>query len=256
MEKSKTPTYQIVKIERDWSVALILSIFLGWLGIDRFYLGQGFVGFLKLITFGGLGVWWLIDIFIIGTKSVRSVKWKDESLIKKHPILIIIIFIVAFNFIVLASIIGSDTDESTVIDNSAELTVHDTQTQKTEVQQDQPAKKTKSATLRINRVIETVANLGDIRITVDNTGDVSINPEFDVTVTDESGDVVCEDSPLFSIGKIKAGEKKTDEITILGCMFTEDGDYGVEVDLLDGDYNKLDSASKRLTVDYWDRFDF
>lgn len=42
-------------------VALILSIFLGELGIDRFYLGYIGTGILKLITCGGFGIWWLID---------------------------------------------------------------------------------------------------------------------------------------------------------------------------------------------------
>jgi len=114
----------------------------------------------------------------------------------------------------------------------------------------------KSASLTVDRVVETVANLGDIRITVSNTGDVSINPQFDVTVTDSSGKTVCEDSPMFGIGSIPSGEKKTDEIQILGCMFNEDGTYLVKVDLLDEDYNKLDTSSKSLTVDYWDQFDF
>jgi len=47
------------------TVALVLSIFLGELGIDRFYLGYTGLGVLKLITAGGFGVWWLIDIILI-----------------------------------------------------------------------------------------------------------------------------------------------------------------------------------------------
>jgi TM2 domain-containing membrane protein YozV len=51
--------------QKSWTVALLLSIFLGILGIDRFYLGYTGKGILKLITGGGLGIWWLIDLIRI-----------------------------------------------------------------------------------------------------------------------------------------------------------------------------------------------
>lgn len=63
-------------LKRNYIVALLLSIFLGWLGVDRFYLGQGGTGILKLITFGGFGFWWFIDILLIATKSVRGIIWE------------------------------------------------------------------------------------------------------------------------------------------------------------------------------------
>ena len=56
--------------------ALILSILLGELGIDRFYLGYTGLGILKLITGGGFGIWWLVDIILIATGKLTA---KDGS---------------------------------------------------------------------------------------------------------------------------------------------------------------------------------
>ena len=61
---------------RSWFVALLLSIFLGWAGIDRFYLGLIPSGVVKLCTGGGCGIWWLIDIICICTNSLKDVDGK------------------------------------------------------------------------------------------------------------------------------------------------------------------------------------
>lgn len=46
-------------------VAFLLSFFLGYMGIDRFYLGNIGMGIGKFLTFGGLGIWAIIDLFLI-----------------------------------------------------------------------------------------------------------------------------------------------------------------------------------------------
>jgi TM2 domain-containing membrane protein YozV len=52
------------------TTALILSILLGGLGVDRFYLGYTGLGIVKLITGGGFGVWWIIDIIMIAMGKI------------------------------------------------------------------------------------------------------------------------------------------------------------------------------------------
>lgn len=57
---------------KDPTVSLVLSVLVGGLGIDRFYIGDTGLGVLKLITGGGLGVWWLVDLFVISGKTKKN----------------------------------------------------------------------------------------------------------------------------------------------------------------------------------------
>ena len=61
---------------------LIVSIFLGYLGIDRFMLGQAGLGVGKLLTCGGLGIWTLIDWFLImgATKDINYQKFSQVAI--------------------------------------------------------------------------------------------------------------------------------------------------------------------------------
>ena len=55
---------------KDWRLALGLSVFFGWLGLDRFYLGYPALGLLKLSTFGGFLLFHLLDIVLIALQIV------------------------------------------------------------------------------------------------------------------------------------------------------------------------------------------
>jgi hypothetical protein len=56
--------------DKDWTTALILSLLLGSLGVDQFYLGNTGLGLAKLFTCGGLGVWAIIDVVRIAMNQV------------------------------------------------------------------------------------------------------------------------------------------------------------------------------------------
>jgi len=65
------------KQPRSFVVALLLSILLGSLGVDRFYLGYIGLGVLKLVTCGGFGIWGIIDIILIATGKLKDVDGND-----------------------------------------------------------------------------------------------------------------------------------------------------------------------------------
>jgi TM2 domain-containing membrane protein YozV len=62
--------------EKSQSTAFVLSLLLGALGIDRFYLGYTGLGLLKLFTCGGLGIWAIVDYVLIGVGSMKDIQGK------------------------------------------------------------------------------------------------------------------------------------------------------------------------------------
>lgn len=62
--------------------AILLAIFTGGFGADRFYLGYTGLGVVKLLTAGGLGIWSLIDLIRICTGSLRPADgspWQEDA---------------------------------------------------------------------------------------------------------------------------------------------------------------------------------
>ncbi len=54
---------------KDPNTLMLISIFLGSLGIDRFMLGDTGMGILKLLTFGGCGILTIIDWFTVSKRT-------------------------------------------------------------------------------------------------------------------------------------------------------------------------------------------
>nr|WP_275902048.1 TM2 domain-containing protein [Brevibacterium zhoupengii] len=59
------------RANRSFFVTWLLSLLLGFLGADRFYTGRFLTGGLKLVSLGGLGLWWVIDLVIVMAGGLR-----------------------------------------------------------------------------------------------------------------------------------------------------------------------------------------
>lgn len=80
---NKQPTKNSKKKQVNWVLVLLMSIFFGWVGVDRFLMGKVGTGILKLLitifTLGLLGwIWWLVDIILIASKyEFEGIEWVE-----------------------------------------------------------------------------------------------------------------------------------------------------------------------------------
>ena len=69
------------KSSKNLTIAVLLCLLLGLLGIHRFYLGKIGTGILMILTLGGLGIWVTIDLIMLVCGSAKDkngnvLKWK------------------------------------------------------------------------------------------------------------------------------------------------------------------------------------
>lgn len=80
LDESKASTVQMIQF-KDPTIVLIISILIGGLGIDRFYIGDTGLGIGKLLTCGGLGIWTIIDWFLImGATREKNMETFQQNL--------------------------------------------------------------------------------------------------------------------------------------------------------------------------------
>lgn len=104
------PEYgQAQQSNKSFLVTWLLSLLLGVFGIDRFYLGKVLTGLLKLISFGGLGIWALIDLILVlanQTRDKRGLPLEGYQRHKKVALIVTGIFVL-FGIIVNVARLGS-----------------------------------------------------------------------------------------------------------------------------------------------------
>lgn len=99
----QTPLASAAPPERSFIATWMFSWLLGFLGVDRIYLGKVGTGILKLLTFGGLGVWWLIDLILTLAGVQRDKEGRLLPDFEQHKMIAWIITAAGFGLAILTS---------------------------------------------------------------------------------------------------------------------------------------------------------
>jgi hypothetical protein len=106
-------------------------LFLGVFGADRFYLGEVGLGILKLITFGGYGIWALIDTILL-VAGVRKDKWgrnfPDRKENQKLSIIVMVAVLALGVILVIVLTVASMREQPQFINNTNMNTSNDSTT--------------------------------------------------------------------------------------------------------------------------------
>lgn len=92
--------------QRHFLAVFFISFMWGTFGVDRFYLGKVWTGLLKLVTFGGLGIWTIVDLILIMSGYMRDKQGREmlqAAEYKRFAFTTVLIFALALGVVILVN---------------------------------------------------------------------------------------------------------------------------------------------------------
>ena len=104
---SSVPAQPSAPSDRSFIATWMFAWLLGFLGVDRFYLGKVGTGIVKLLTIGGFGIWWLIDLILVLAGVQRDKEGRLLPDYQEHKMIAWIITAAGFGLWLITSAISS-----------------------------------------------------------------------------------------------------------------------------------------------------
>ena len=108
---SSVSTSVLPSSDKSFLVIWLFALFLGFFAVDRFYLGKVGTGILKLVTFGGFGIWVLVDLILVLAGAQRDKQGRTLAGYDQHKKVawIITTALVALSIVVSSASAGHST---------------------------------------------------------------------------------------------------------------------------------------------------